>query len=91
MSLAAKARLPAIYSIREYVVSGGLMSYGDNLPANFRRAAYFVDKILRGAHPEELPVEQPTVFDFAVNQRTAQTLGITISPEVAAQVTEWVQ
>jgi putative ABC transport system substrate-binding protein len=67
------------------------MSYGPNIPWQFERAAYFVDRILRGANPGDLPIEQPQGFDFVVNTRTAQALGVTIPPVVAALVTEWVQ
>jgi putative tryptophan/tyrosine transport system substrate-binding protein len=76
--LAAAARLPTVYGLREYVEAGGLMSYGANFPNQFRRGADFVDKILRGAKPSELPVEQPTKFDLVVNQTTAKALGLTI-------------
>ena len=72
------ARLPTIYFVREYVDAGGLMSYGPNIPDLFRRAANMVDKILRGAKPGELPVEQPTKFDLVINLTTAKGLGLTI-------------
>ena len=77
-TLATGMRLPAIYYTREYVEAGGLMSYGPNLPDLYRRAGDFVDKILRGAKPSELPVEQPTKFDLIINLRTAKALGLTI-------------
>ncbi len=67
------------------------MSYSTNRQANFRRVATYVDRILRGARPGDLPVEQPADFEFTVNLKTAQALGLTIPPDVAAQVTEWVQ
>jgi putative ABC transport system substrate-binding protein len=73
--LAVGARLPTIHAVREYVEAGGLISYGPNLPDQFRRAAEFVDKILRGAKPADLPVEQPTKFEFVVNLTTAKALG----------------
>ena len=76
--LAVGARLPTMYGIREYVEAGGLMSYGLNLPDQFRRAADYVDKILRGAKPADIPVEQPTKFDLVVNLTTAKALGLTI-------------
>jgi putative tryptophan/tyrosine transport system substrate-binding protein len=76
--LALAARLPTIYIIREYVEAGGLMSYGPNIPDLFRRAADYVDKILRGAKPGEIPVEQPTKFDFVINLTTAKALGLLI-------------
>ena len=77
-TLASAARLPTIYGSFEYVESGGLMSYGSNVPDLFRRAAEFVDKILRGAKPSEIPVEQPTKFDLALNQTTATAIGLVI-------------
>jgi putative tryptophan/tyrosine transport system substrate-binding protein len=77
-TLALAARLPTIYSQREQVEAGGLMSYGPNFPDLFRRAAEYVDKILRGAKPSDLPVEQPTKFDFVINLTTAKALGLTI-------------
>jgi putative ABC transport system substrate-binding protein len=77
-TLAMAARLPAIYNSREYVEMGGLMSYGPNFPDLFRRAADMVDKILRGAKPGDLPVEQPTKFDLVINLTTAKALGLTI-------------
>jgi len=76
--LAARARLPAIYISAELVRAGGLMSYGTNLPELSRRAASYVDRILKGAKPAELPVEQPTKFDLVINLRTAKALGLTI-------------
>jgi putative tryptophan/tyrosine transport system substrate-binding protein len=91
VELAAQYRLPALYESREFVEDGGLLAYGADASPLFRRAATYVDKILKGANPGELPVEQPTVFDFVVNVRAAQALGVSISPNLAAQVTEWVQ
>jgi putative ABC transport system substrate-binding protein len=76
--LAAKARLPSMHGLREEVEAGGLMSYGPNLLANNRRAAGFVDKILKGAKPADLPVEQPTAYELAINLKTAKALGLTI-------------
>jgi putative ABC transport system substrate-binding protein len=78
ITLALAARLPTISDFREYVEAGGLMSYGPNFPDLFRRAAEFVDKILRGAKPDDLPVEQPTKFDLVINLTTAKALGLTI-------------
>jgi putative ABC transport system substrate-binding protein len=77
-TLALIARLPTIYFVREYVEAGGLMSYGPNFPDLFRRAADYVDKILRGAKPGDIPVEQPTKFDLVINLTTAKALGLTI-------------
>jgi putative ABC transport system substrate-binding protein len=80
VELAAKYRLPAMYVWRSYVANGGLMSYGPNLAAHARRAAAYVDKILKGARPADLPVEQPTKFELILNLKTAQALGITFPP-----------
>ena len=77
--LAAQHRLPVMYGRREYVQAGGLMSYGADFRDNFRRAASYVDKILKGATPADLPVEQPTKFDLAINVKTAKALGLTLS------------
>jgi putative ABC transport system substrate-binding protein len=77
-TLALGARLPTMHLFREYVEAGGLMSYGPNLPDLLRRAADYVDKILRGAKPADLPVEQPTKFDLIINLTTAKALGLTI-------------
>ena len=74
----ANNRLPGLFQFRENVVAGGLMSYGASLPDLFRRAAGYVDKILRGTRPADLPVEQPTKFELVVNLKTAKTLGFTI-------------
>jgi putative ABC transport system substrate-binding protein len=76
--LAARSRLPAIYSVKDYAEAGGLMAYGVNLGESFRRAATYVDKILKGARPADLPVEQPTKFDLVINLKTAKALGLTI-------------
>jgi len=83
--LALKNRLPSIYPSDGYVRAGGLMSYGLSLPAGFQRAAYFVDKILKGAKPADLPVEQPTKFEFIINLKTAKQIGLTIPPNVLAR------
>ena len=80
--LAAKHRLPTVFPFREYVDAGGLMAYGPNVPDLFRRAAVFVDKILKGAKPSDLPVEQPTKFELVINLKTAKVLGLTIPPSV---------
>ena len=78
VTLALGARLPTMYQLRDHVEVGGLMSYGPNLPDQWRRAADYVNKILRGAKPGDLPVEQPTKFDLVINLTTAKTLGLTI-------------
>lgn len=80
--LALKAKLPAIYDDREFVEAGGLMSYGANLADSYRRAAFYVDKILKGANPAELPVEQPTRFELYINLKTASQISFTFPPEV---------
>ncbi|MFQ5899788.1 MAG: ABC transporter substrate-binding protein, partial [Candidatus Methylomirabilia bacterium] len=81
-ALAAKSRLPAIYLLRANVEAGGLMSYGVDLRDHFRRAAFYVDRVLRGANPAELPIEQPMKFEFVINLKTAKALGLTIPPSV---------
>ena len=89
--LAARHRLPAVYVQREFAEVGGLMSYGGNLAYQFRRAAVYVDKILKGAKPADLPVEQPTQFDLVVNMRTAKDLGIKIPNSVLALATKVIE
>jgi putative ABC transport system substrate-binding protein len=90
-TLALNARLPTFSGIRDYVEAGGLMSYGPNFPDLFRRAAEFVDKILRGAKPADLPVEQPTRFDLVVNLKTAKALGLDVPPTLLARADEVIE
>jgi ABC-type uncharacterized transport system substrate-binding protein len=90
-TLAMGARLPAIYNAKEHVEAGGLMSYGPNFRELYRRAAEFVDKILRGAKPADIPVEQPTKFDLAINLTTAKALGITVPLPLLARADEVIE
>jgi putative ABC transport system substrate-binding protein len=90
-SLALSARLPTMHGIRENVRADGLMSYGPNIPDLFRRSAEFVDKILRGAKPGELPIEQPTKFDFIVNLKTAKALDLEFPPMLLALANEVIE
>jgi putative tryptophan/tyrosine transport system substrate-binding protein len=90
-ALALEARLPTMHGVRDYVEAGGLMSYGPNWPDMWRRAADFVDKILRGAKPGDIPVEQPTKFDFILNLKTAKSLGLTIPPTLLARADEVIE
>jgi putative ABC transport system substrate-binding protein len=89
--LAVGARLPTMHAVREYVEAGGLISYGPNLPDQFRRAAEFVDKILRGAKPADLPVEQPTKFDLIINLTTARALGLTVPESLLSRADEVIE
>jgi putative ABC transport system substrate-binding protein len=88
VELAVKHRLPAIYADKAYVEAGGLMSYGTDLTDLFRRAAVYVDKILKGAKPADLPVEQPTKFEFVINLKAAKQIGLTLSPEFLSRANQ---
>ena len=91
VDLSAKHRLPSIYSSRDFVDAGGLMAYGVSYPAAYRRAATYVDKILKGANPGDLPVEQSTNFEFVINLKTAKALGLTIPQSLLGRADEVIQ
>src|SRR5437870_3226470 len=91
VDLAAKHRLPAMYVFREAVEAGGLMCYGSNIPDLWRRAAGYVDKVLKGTKPGDLPVEQPTKFELVINLKTAKALGITIPQSLLLRTDELIQ
>jgi putative ABC transport system substrate-binding protein len=88
---ALKSRLPSMYSNAEHVEAGGLMSYGSDQAESYRRVAYFVDKILKGAKPADLPVEQPTKFEFVINLKTAKQIGLTIPPDVLSRASRLIK
>jgi putative ABC transport system substrate-binding protein len=91
VDVAAKNRLPSIFDERLFVEAGGLMSYAPSFTDLFRRAATYVDKILKGAKPADLPVEQPTVFELVINQRTAKALGLMIPPSLLLRADQLIQ
>jgi putative ABC transport system substrate-binding protein len=88
VDFATKHALPSVYAWKAPVSAGGLLAYGVNIPQVYRRAAYYVDKILKGTKPGDLPIEQPTKFEFVVNLQTAKSLGITIPQSILLQANE---
>ena len=88
VELAGKYRLPAIYSQKEFVDEGGLMYYGLDAADNYRRAAVYVDKILKGAKPADLPVQQATKFEFVINLKAAKQIGLTLSPDFLSRANQ---
>jgi putative ABC transport system substrate-binding protein len=91
VDFAAKTRIAAMFAAREFVDIGGLISYGPSYPGMFRRGAYYVDRILRGTKPADLPVEQPTKFELVINLKTAKTLGLEVPPSLLTRADEVIE
>ena len=91
IEFAARHQLPTMYQLREHVIAGGLMAYGASMPELFRRGALYVDKILKGTRPADLPVEQPTKFELVINLKTAKSLDLAISETLLATADEVIQ
>jgi putative ABC transport system substrate-binding protein len=91
IQLALRSKLPTVSGPREFVEAGGLMAYGPDYPDLYRRAAIYVDKILKGARPGDLPVEEPTKFQLVINLKTAKSLGVTVPPALLARADEVVE
>jgi putative tryptophan/tyrosine transport system substrate-binding protein len=91
VTLAAEHQLPAMYEFREFVEAGGLIAYGPRLRTLFQRAASYVDRLLKGAKPADLPVEQPTTFELIINLKAARALGLTMPPTLLSQADEVIQ
>ena len=91
VSFALRHRLPSMYGVEEYAEAGGLMAYGASNRAAYRRSAFFVDRILKGARPSDLPVEQPTQFELVINLKTSKALGLTIPPPLLQRADRLIQ
>ena len=87
----ARRRLPTVFGVSEYAEAGGLLAYGPSLADGYRRAAIYVDRILKGAKPGDLPVEQPTTFEMVINMKTAKALGLTIPPSVLGRADQVIE